>query len=63
MIYDFSHIFIYLMWFCHGLPKGKIVRTYVDHAKNICHLELVNPLTKHTLVTYLDSCIDWLITY
>ena len=26
------------------------VRTYVDHVKNICHLELANPLTKHTLL-------------
>ena len=31
MIYDFSHIFIYLMWFCHGLSKGEIVKTYVIH--------------------------------
>ena len=29
VIYDFSHIFICLLWFCHGLPKGEIVRTYV----------------------------------
>ena len=29
VIYDFCHMFIYLFWFCHGLPKGKIVRTYV----------------------------------
>ena len=50
VIYDFSHIFIYLMWFCHGLPMGKIVRTYVDHVKNIRHLELANPLTKRILL-------------
>ena len=25
----------------------QIVRTYVDHVKNICYLELANPLTKH----------------
>ena len=31
MIYDFSHMLIYLLWFCHGLPKGEIVRTYVFH--------------------------------
>ena len=31
MIYDFSHMFICLWWFCHGLPKGEIVRTYVNH--------------------------------
>ena len=38
VIYDFFHMFIYLLWFCHGLPKGEIVRTYVFHIiKNICH--------------------------
>ena len=31
MIYDFSHMFICLLWFCHGLPKGEIVMTYVIH--------------------------------
>ena len=31
VIYDFSHMFICLLWFCHGLPKGKIIRTYVFH--------------------------------
>ena len=30
--------------------KIKSVRTYVDHVKNICHLELANLLTKHTLL-------------
>ena len=29
VIYGFSHMFIYLLWFCHGLSKGEIVRTYV----------------------------------
>ena len=50
VIYGFSHIFICLLWFCHGLPKGEIVRTYVNHVRNICHLELVNPLTKCILL-------------
>ena len=31
VIYDFSHMFICLLWFCHGLPNGEIVRTYVIH--------------------------------
>ena len=31
VIYDFSYIFICLLWFCHGLPKGEIVRIYVFH--------------------------------
>ena len=30
VIYDFSHMFICLLWFCHGLPKGEIVRTCVN---------------------------------
>ena len=38
--------FICLLWFCHRLPKGEIVRTYVDHVKNIWHLKLANPLKK-----------------
>ena len=50
MIYDFFHMFICLLWFCHGLPKGEIGRTYVNHVRNICHLELANPLTKCTLL-------------
>ena len=25
-------------------------RTYVNHVRNICHLKLANPLTKHTLL-------------
>ena len=29
VIYDFSHMFICLLWFCHGLSIGEIVRTYV----------------------------------
>ena len=33
--YEFSDLrllsyFISLLWFCHGLPKGEIVRTYVE---------------------------------
>ena len=50
VIYNFSHMFIRLLWFCHGLPKGELVRTYVNHVRNICHLELANPLTKRTLL-------------
>ena len=42
--------FICLLWFFQGLPKGEIVRTYVNYVKNICHLELANPLTKRTLL-------------
>ena len=48
--FDFSHMFICLLWFCHELPKGKIIRTYVNHVRNICHLELANLLTKCTLL-------------
>ena len=32
------------------VSNREIVRTYVKHVKNICHLELANPLTKRTLL-------------
>ena len=54
------------MVFFVGYPKGTIgglfyshrdnkanvntIRTYVNHVKSICHLELANPLTKRTLL-------------
>ena len=50
MIYDFSHMFICLLWFCHKLPKGEIVRTYVNHVRTYVNIELTNPLTKLTLL-------------
>ena len=31
VIYNFSHMFICLLSFCHGLPKGEMVRIYVFH--------------------------------
>ena len=40
MIYDFSHIFICLLWFCHWLLKGEIVKTYVNHVRNICQYRI-----------------------
>ena len=47
VIYDFSRMFICLLWFCHGLPKGEIVRTYVF---------LI-------LRTYVMSLCNWLILW
>ena len=47
VIYDFSHIFICLLWFCHKLPKGEIVRTYVIHL----------------LGTYVTILCNWLILW
>ena len=47
VIYDFSHMFIYLLWFCHGLPKGEIVKTYVIHL----------------LWTYVTILCNWLILW
>ena len=47
VIYDFSHMFICLLWFCHGLLKGKIVRTYV----------------LHMLGTYVTILCNWLILW
>ena len=38
---------ICLLWFCHGLPKGKIVRTYVFHL----------------LGTYVNILCNWLILW
>ena len=38
VIYYFSYMFIFLLWFYHRLPKGEIVRTYVFYMiKNKCH--------------------------
>ena len=28
------------------------VRTYVNHVRNICHLELANPMTKRSLLVH-----------
>ena len=47
VIYDFSFMFICLLWFCHGLPKGEIVRTYVFHM----------------LWTYVILLCNWLILW
>ena len=47
VIYDFSHMFICLLWFCQGLPKGKIVRTYVFYM----------------LRTYVMILCNWLILW
>ena len=47
VIYDFSHMFICLLWFCHGLPKGEIIRTYVFHM----------------LRTYVMILCNWLILW
>ena len=45
VIYDFSRMFICLLWFCHGLPNGEIVRTYVFYL----------------LRTYVMILCNWLI--
>ena len=47
VIYDFSYMFICLLWFCHGLPNGEIVRTYVIHL----------------LGTYVTTLCNWLIPW
>ena len=55
VIYDFSHMFICLLWFCHGLPKGEIVRTYVFHLLRTYDILLCNWLIlwQNTLYLYL----------
>ena len=50
MIYDFSHISFVYCGSITDCQRGMIVRTYAEHVKNICHIELANPLTKHTLL-------------
>ena len=47
VIYDFSHMFICLLWFCHGLQKGEIVRTYAFYL----------------LRTYVILLCNWLILW
>ena len=47
VIYDFSYMFICLLWFCHRLPNGEIVRTYVIHL----------------LETYVTILCNWLILW
>ena len=56
VIYDFSHMFIYLLWFYHGLPKGEIVRTYVFHILRTYVMILCNWLIlwQNALYLYLD---------
>ena len=56
VIYDFSHMFICLLWFCHGLPKGEIVRTYVFHMLRTYVIILCNWLIlwQNALYLYLD---------
>ena len=56
VIYDFSHMFICLLWFCHGLPKGEIVRTYVVHVLRTYVMILYNWLIfwQNALYLYLD---------
>ena len=39
------------IWKCMQSSIGvKDVRTYVNYVRNICHLELANPLKKRTLL-------------
>ena len=45
VIYDFSHMFICLLWFCHRLLKDEIVKT--------CMI--------HLLGTYVTILCNWLI--
>ena len=47
VFYDFSHMFNCLLWFCHGLLKGEIIRTYAFHL----------------LGTYVNILCNWLILW
>ena len=56
VIYDFSHMLICLLWFCHGLPKGEIVKTYVFLMLRTYVMLLCNWLIlwQNALYLYLD---------
>ena len=56
VIYEFSYMFICLLWFCHGLPKREIVRTYVFHLLRTYITHLCNWLIlwENALYLYLD---------
>ena len=53
VIYDFSHMFICLLWFYHRLPKGEIVRTYMINLLEIYVTILCNWLILSQNVFYL----------
>ena len=63
VIYDFSHMLICLLWFCHWLPKGEIVRTYVFHMLGSYVFILCNWLIlwQNTLYLQLGSSRMFLI--
>ena len=64
VIYDFSHMFICLLWFCHGLPKGEVVRTYVVHVLRTHVMILCNWLIfwENALYLYLGRSRMWFNT-
>ena len=55
----FLFLFFFFWMTKHGIhPMHKLldkehVRTYVNHVRNIYHLELANPLTKRTLLVIM----------
>ena len=63
VIYDFSYMFICLLWFYHELPNGEIVRTYVIHLLGTYVTILCNwlILRQNTLYLYLGRCRMFLI--
>ena len=64
VIYDFSHMFICLLWFCHALPKGEIVRTYVFLMLRTYVMILCNWLIfwQNAFYLYLGRLRMWLNT-
>ena len=63
VIYHFFYMFICLLWFCHSLPKGEIVRTYVIHLLGTYVTVLCNWLIfwQNALYLYLDKSRMYLI--
>ena len=60
VIYDFSHILICWLWFCHELPMGEIVRTYVIHLLGIYVTILCNWLILWQNALYLYLGRSWM---
>ena len=63
VIYDFSHMFICLLWFYHGLPKREIVRTYVfyilrTHVMILCNWIIFWQNTLYLYLGRLRMCLN-----
>ena len=56
-------MFICLLWFCYGLPKGEIVRTYVFHILKtyvmiLCNWFILCPNALYLYLGRLRMCLN-----